>query len=139
VLLGSADFGLVCAFDRDGHCLWRDGLVAHVGTMAVSADAGRIVLACFTDGLCCYSLTQPRQTRLPRAAPARLVGMDYKGELFLTAGLGNELALRSSDGEVRSVLTLASSPVALAVEALVGSAVVALAGGMLVRIELSGT
>jgi hypothetical protein len=135
-LVGSADFGLVCAFDRAGRCLWRDGLVAHVGSLAVSADGGRVVLACFTDGLCCYALTQPRQARLPRAAPSRLAAIDYKGELLLTAGLGNELALRGGDGEVRAVLAMPSSPVAVAVEALGDSAVAALAGGMLARVEL---
>ncbi len=32
-LVGAAEFGLVCAFDAGGQCLWRDGLVAHFGAM----------------------------------------------------------------------------------------------------------
>lgn len=135
-LVGSADFGLVCTFDFTGRCLWRDGLVVHIGSLAVSGDGGRILLACFTDGLCCYTLGQPRQTRLPRAAPSRLVAMAYRGERTVTAGLGNELTLRGADGEILDALSLPSSPVALAVEPLGDAVVAALAGGSLVRVEL---
>jgi hypothetical protein len=139
VLVGSAEFGLVCAFDRMGHCMWRDGLVAHVGSLAVSGDGGRIVLACFTEGLCCYALSQPKQERLPKAGPSRLAVLSYSGQAILTVGLDGQLVLRNGGGTVRDELPLPAAPVALAMEALGDAALAALAGGELVRVELPET
>ena len=133
--MGSAEFGLVCAFDRTGKLLWRDGLVAHVGSLAVSGDGGRIVLACFTEGLCCYSLAQPRQARLPKA-PARLAALSYTGGTILTAGLEGLLALRDAEGMVRDELPLPAQAVGIAVEALGESALAVLASSEVVRVEL---
>jgi hypothetical protein len=138
VLVGSAEFGLVCAFDRTGHCLWRDGLVAHVGSLATSGDGGRIVLACFTEGLCCYALSQPKQERLPKAGPSRLAGLDYTGQTIVTAGLDSQLTLRDAGGAVRDELPLRAAPVAIAVEALGESVVAALTNGDVVRVGLPG-
>jgi hypothetical protein len=136
VLVGSAEFGLVCAFDRTGHCLWRDGLVAHVGALAVCGDGARIVLACFTEGLCGYALTQPRQVRLPKAAPSRLVALSYTGQTTLTADLDCQVALRDAEGEILDELPLPAAPAAIAVEALGESAVAVLSSGEIVRIEM---
>src|SRR5262249_7346088 len=55
-LVGSADYGLVACYDLAGRPLWRDGLVAHVGSLATSEDGGQIILACFTEGLQRYTL-----------------------------------------------------------------------------------
>ncbi len=134
-LVGCAEFGLVCAFDRAGACLWRTGLVAHVGGLAVSGDGGRIVLACFTEGLSCYSLAQARRVALARAAPSRLVALDYRCEVTVTVGLANELALRGPQGDVRDVLLLPANPVAVAVEALGEGVYAALADGTIARAE----
>jgi hypothetical protein len=137
VLIGSAEYGLVCVFDQAGRCLWRDGLVAHVGGLAVTGD-GQSTLACFTDGLNRYPWTQAKKSTQPHAGPSRLVALDYRGENVLTAGLDQELAHRQAGGETRSSLTLSSVPVALAMEALGDSAIAVLAGGELVRIILEG-
>ncbi len=135
-LVGSAEFGLVCAFDRGGHCLWREGLVVHVGSLAVSGDGSRIVLACFTEGLFVYALNQPRLLRLPQAAPCRLAALGYTGEPILTAGLENQLALRDARGEQGDELALPGPPLALALAALGEWAVVALAGGKVVGVAI---
>jgi hypothetical protein len=138
VLVGTAEFGLVCALDRAGQGLWRDGLVAHVGALAVSGDGSRIVLACFTEGLCCYALAQPRQVRLPKAAPSRLVALSYSGKTILTVGLDSQVVLRDGEGEVRDELPLPAPPAAIAVEAMGESALAALGNGEVVRLELPG-
>src|SRR5262249_10270382 len=41
-LVGAADLGLVCAFDKIGRALWREGLMANVGSLAVSGAGERI-------------------------------------------------------------------------------------------------
>src|SRR4051794_4371034 len=43
-LLGCADFGLVTCFDLAGHLVWRDGPVAHCGSLSTNGDGSRIVL-----------------------------------------------------------------------------------------------
>lgn len=135
-LFGCAEYGLVAAFDRAGKEQWRDGLVANVGGLAVSGDGKRVVLACFTEGLYRYSVVKSQREQLARAAPSRLVGLDYRGEVLLTTGLGKELVRRGLDGELRSILLLPANPVAVALEALGEAAVVLLASGALARVEL---
>jgi hypothetical protein len=136
-LVGSAEYGLVYAFDRDGKGLWRDGLVAHVGGMAVAGDGARILLACFTEGLMGYSVTQSQRRQLARAAPSRLVALDYRGEVLVTTGLANELALRGAEGEIKEVLMLPANATAITLDALGTSVVVMLANGEIARVELA--
>ena len=136
VLVGCAEFGLVCAFDREGHCLWREGLAVNVGSLAVSGDGERIVLACYTEGLCVYSLSQPRQQRLPQAAPCRLAALGYLGEPILTTGEEHRLALRDGQGAPRKEWQLPGAALALGLAALGDWAVVVLAGGQVVGVEV---
>ncbi len=133
-LVGSADFGLVACFGEGGRGLWRDGLVAHVGSLAASGDGANIVLACFTEGLCCYGLERPRPERLPQAAPCRLAAVSYAGDLLLTAGLEDRLYLRQRDGTVRGELALGGVPADLALGPLGEYAEVALADGRLLGV-----
>ncbi|MFO0880563.1 MAG: PQQ-binding-like beta-propeller repeat protein [Gemmataceae bacterium] len=136
LLLASAQYGLVCAFDATGHMLWRDGLVAHVGALTLTGDGGRVLLPCFTEGLFSYEAATGKRTHLPRAAPSRLAAIDYRGQTILTAGLGHELARRSADGAVCSVLLFSSNLIALAVGALGNDAFALLEDGTLIGIEI---
>jgi hypothetical protein len=134
-LLASADFGLVCCFGHGGRVVWRNGLVAHVGSLAVSGT-GTALLACFTEGLCVYPAGQPRQQRLPRAGPCRLAALSYSGEVVLTAGLENQVSLRDRKGVARAEQLLEGPPVALALGPLGDHAVLALADGRVLRLDL---
>ena len=49
--------GLLAAFDLSCNCLWRDGLVATIGALAVNGSGDRIVLACYSEGLRFYNAT----------------------------------------------------------------------------------
>ncbi len=129
VLAGSADFGLVVCLDAGGACLWRDGLVAHVGSLAVSGDGSAIVLACFTDGLYLYAVDRPHAKHLPQAAPCHLAALSYAADTLLTAGPENEVCLRERDGLVRARFAAEGAVVALALAALGDFAVLALAEG----------
>jgi hypothetical protein len=128
-IAGSADYGLVICFDAEGKLLWRDGLVAHIGSLAVSGDGGVIALACFTEGIYCYGVERPQTKRIAQAAPCHLGAVSYDGDVFLTAGLQNQVALRDHDGAVRREWT-AEGPIAgLALGPLADFAVVGLAEG----------
>jgi hypothetical protein len=132
VLAVSADFGLVACFDAAGKCLWRDGLVANVGSLAVSGDGGRIVLACFTEGLCCYAVDRPNPERLAQAAPCHLGAVSYAGDVLLTAGLKSQVALRDRQGAAQQEFTAESTIAALALGALGDFAVLGLAEGQVI-------
>ena len=56
LLVGCADFGLVACINAAGTVVWRDGLVAHTGSLACSDEGGLIAVACYGDGLWCYDL-----------------------------------------------------------------------------------
>jgi hypothetical protein len=140
LLAGCADFGLVMIHDDSGQCVWRDAVVAHLGSLAVSGDGLHVALACFSEGVAWYTLdhSRPReprlvgQRRLTQSAPCRLAALSYPGDVLLTAGLENDLAVRDRDGNVRGEYSAEGSPVALAVDALGRSGVVALLDGSVV-------
>jgi hypothetical protein len=132
LLVGSADFGLVMAFDPAGQSVWRDGLVAHVGSLAVTGS-GRSALACFSAGLQWFEV-DGRRAPVTEAAPCRLADLSYDGAILLTVGPGSEVSLRKRDG---GLTTWASSaqPTAAALDALVRMALVGLADGRVVALD----
>jgi WD40 repeat protein len=135
VLVGAADFGLVVCFGASGECLWRDGLVAHVGSLAVSGEGSSVLLACFSDGLVRYNTSGPEQQRLPLESPCPLVALSYDGDSLLTADRQNRLCLRDSKGVLRDHLNLDAPVVAVAMGALGDYAVVGLANGAIQRFD----
>lgn len=135
VLIGAADFGLVVCFASSGECLWQDGLVAHVGSLAVSGDGSCVLLACFSDGLVRYNTAGPQQQRIPLETPCPFAALSYDGECLLTADRREHLCLRDSKGEPRDQINLDTPAVALALGALGDYAVVGLANGAILRFD----
>lgn len=136
-LVGAADFGLVGLYDASGGGVWRDGLVAHVGGLAVSGDGRRIVLACFTEGLKRYSAEQQRPVSVGKGIAARAIAMNYAGDVLLTIGLeGTTLTRRDAEGQTVEEIALPGPVAGLAADALGEAAVVALTAGELRRYEL---
>ncbi len=135
-LVGSADFGLVACLDLAGQWVWRDGLVAHTGALAVNGEGEQILLACFTEGLRRYGVKGRAQGRLPVAEPCRLVAQSFDGSLILVADLTHHLLLLDRAGRTLYTHSLESPAVALALSALGDSAVVALTGDTLVCLDL---
>lgn len=135
VLVGAADFGLVVCFGASGECLWRDGLVAHVGSLAVSGDGSCVLLACFSDGLHWYSTDGPQQQRILLESPCRLASLSYAGDCLLTADRPQRLCLRDPKGDIREQLNLDAPVAAAALSALADFAVVGLANGAILRFD----
>ncbi len=118
LLVGAADFGLVVCFGSAGECLWRDGLVAHVGSLAVRGDGDGLLLACFGDGLYRYRAAGPPPQQILLDAACSRAAVSYAGDRVLTAERDNRVCLRDGDGTRRDPITLDASPVALALGAL---------------------
>jgi hypothetical protein len=131
-LVGSADYGLVACYDSTGRCVWRDGLVANVGSLAARGDGSLVVLTCFSEGICCYRNGDPRTRRfLPHTAPAHRAAMSYDGKTILTTDRESTLAWHDADGPLRRKTPVDARPVALALAPLGDGAVVAFADGRL--------
>jgi hypothetical protein len=135
-LIGSADYGLVTCFELTGRCVWRDGLVAHIGSLAVSSDGSQIMLACFTEGVQRYNLAGKNKGRLHLSEPCRLVTLSFAGSLLLVAGLSHRILLHDRKGRVLCDHELSKPAVGLALTALGDRAVAALADGRLVGLDL---
>jgi hypothetical protein len=134
-LVGAADFGLLACFDPAGRCVWREGLVAHVGSLAVSG-AGRIAVACFTEGLRFYDLEGKKDGGFALAEPCRLAALTYDGGKALATGLGNRLLLLDRSGRTLESTELECPAAALALGALGDRAAVALSDGRIVAFDL---
>lgn len=135
VLVGAADFGLIVCFGASGECLWRDGLVAHVGSLAVNGDGSCILLACFTDGLYRYNAAGPQQQRIALESPCRFAALSYAGDHMLTADSPQRLCLRNRTGDIRKQMNLDGPIAGVALNALADSAVVGLANGTVLRFD----
>jgi hypothetical protein len=137
LLLACSDVGLVAGFDLAGRCLWRDGFLANVGSLAVSGSGDRVVLACFTEGLRFYGLTGQKLGHQVLPDPCRLCCLSYDGRLALAAGLSGKLTLLDRDGAIRPGPALDPAPVALALAPLGDSLLAALPDCRVVGLDLA--
>src|SRR5207244_13036266 len=115
--------------DRRGQVLWRDGLVAHVGGLAVNGDGSQLVLACFSEGLRRYDKDGATLPALTLPEPCRLVAQSYDGRAILVAGMTARLWLIDQTGAVRASHGAGQASAALALGARAASAGSALAHG----------
>jgi hypothetical protein len=130
-LVGCADYGLVACLDWQGQWLWRDGLVAYVGSLACSGDGELIVLACFGEGIQCYPLAGPKRQRLPGVEGSRLAAVSFDGQRVLAEANGNQVVLLNPAGEALARHAFDKPVAGLALDALGRHAAVALADGTL--------
>jgi hypothetical protein len=135
LLVASADYGFVGAFDLAGRCVWRDGLVAHVGGLAVTGDGNQLVLACFSEGLQRYGAGGRRLERLSLEESCRLVAISFAGQQVLVGGLSKRLLLLNSAGKTLATHALDQSAIALALGPLGDYCVIALADCRVARGE----
>jgi hypothetical protein len=133
VLIGCADYGLVACFDLDGSMRWRDGLVAHAGSLAVNGDGSQILIACFSEGLQGYDLAGKKLEHWPVIEPYRLVSQAFTGLSTLVAGMSQRLLLLDQAGKALVTQQTDKSITAIALSALGDHATVAFADGPIVR------
>ncbi len=136
VLVGASDFGLVVCFGSTGECLWRDGLVAHISSLASNGDGSCLLLTCFSDGLVRYRAEEPKQERISLDAACHLASPTYAGDYLLTADRQNRICVRDDKGTIQDQITLDSAVLAASLAALGDSVFVGLANGTLRRLEL---
>jgi hypothetical protein len=136
LLLGCADYGLLACFDLKGACVWREGLVVHIGGLGVSGDGEQIVLACYSEGLRRYSRKGRKLDHLPLAEPCSLVTLTYDGRGMLVAGLSHQLLRLDADGRPVCSYALEKPAAALALGAFGDEAFVACTGGPLLAFHL---
>lgn len=135
-LIAAADFGLVMAFDLKGRCLWQDRLFAHLGSLAVDGLGERVAFACFTDGLRFYNRQGKVSGTVMLSEPCRLAAMSYDGDRLLVGGLEARLHLLDRSGSPRVVLSIPAPAVTLALGPLAEYALVGLADGRILGVDL---
>jgi hypothetical protein len=136
-LIGASDYGLVACFDLTGRWVWRDGLVAHVGSISVSGDGKAIVLACFTDGLHSYTLAGKKKDPQPGPEPCTLASIAFDGQITAIAGLSDRLTVLNGDGTPLATHVLGQPAAALVLSALGDKAVIAFTDGTLAAFEIT--
>jgi hypothetical protein len=136
LLVGCADYGLVACFESTGKLLWRDGLVAHIGSLAVTGDASQIALACFSEGIQRYTGAGAKIDRLTLPEPCHLAALSFDGRQLLVAGLGNQIRLLDPQGQTLATHIFDQPAAALSLGALGDRAVAALIDGPVVGLSL---
>jgi hypothetical protein len=137
VLVGSAEYGLVACFDLAGRQVWRDGLVANVGSLAVTGDRGLVVLACFSEGIQRYALDGQKLERMALDEPCRLLALSFDGRVLLGATTMQRLLLADASGKTLASHQPEGPVAALALGPLADYAAVALADGQLIGLDLN--
>jgi len=128
-IMASADYGLAGSFDLQGEWRWRDGLVVHIGALAVNGDGSQLLLACFSEGLRRFDASGKAIDPLTLAEPCRLVAQSFDGSRILVAGMDSQLWLVDREGRVLAGRHLTQSATALALGPLGDFAVVAMNDG----------
>lgn len=135
-IVGASDYGLVACFNVDGTWLWRDGLVAHVGSLTLTGAGERILLACFTEGLISYDLAGKKLDKVETAAACRLASLSFDGRLTLVAWLTKQLVVLDAAGRNLGALPCDQTIVAVAMGPLASNGCVALADGLVLGLDL---
>jgi hypothetical protein len=112
-------------------------LVANVGSLAVSGSGQEIALACFSEGLLCYTIDRSRPEPGPWSAPCRLGALSWDGGTALLAELDGQITLRDRGNRMVDQWKSSALPVALALTPLADQAVVGTAEGRVVLLETS--
>jgi hypothetical protein len=139
VLLAASDYGLAACFDLKGKLIWRDGLVAHIGSLTVSGSGESVILACFTEGLQRYSLTGKNLGRQSLTEPCRLAAVTFDGGHLLVAAMGSRLHWLDAEYRILSTFSLDQPALAMGLAPLGDRAVVADNSGFLVGLDLRRT
>ena len=129
LLIGSADFGSVAAFNLKGERRWQDTPVAHCGSLTATGNGSLIGLASFSDGLSLYDLRGTRRTGGPRPGACRLAALSYDGTALLTAGLDGRVRLHDRNGKAETEFHPEAAVASLALDALGHTAFVGQADG----------
>lgn len=135
-LVACADYGLVACFDQKGAWAWREGLVAHVGALAVDGYGEQIVLACFSEGLLRYSVTGTKHPRRAIGEPCRLASIAFDGAHTLIAGVSRRLYLLDAGGQSILAHELEHTPIAIGLNAHGDTATAAFRDGTLLALDL---
>jgi hypothetical protein len=136
LVVGSAEYGLLACVDLTGRQRWRDGPVAHVGSLAVSGDGNRILLACFSEGLQRYGPDGKKHERLVLDEPCRLAALSFDGRVLLAALLSNPVLLVDDGGNTLASYVPDAPVTALALGPLANYAALALADGRVLGLDL---
>lgn len=136
LLVGCADFGLIVCLDLSGSVLWRDGLVAQVGSLSIAARGEPIALACYSDGLWCYGAKGQKRQRTD-LAPCSLAVLSYTGDALLTVGLEAKVRLLDRDGTCRDSTPLEAAIRKVALSPLAETAWVGLGEGKVMALQVA--
>jgi hypothetical protein len=135
-ILAGSDYGLAACFNINGKLVWRDGLVAHIGSLTVSGSGESVILACFTEGLQRYSLAGKNLGRQSLTEPCRLAVLTFDGSHLLVAGMGPRLHWLDAEYRILSTHALEKPPVAIGLTPLGDRVVIAGTDGSLVGLDL---
>jgi hypothetical protein len=137
-VVGCSTLGLSACYSFQGHSIWQNSLVCHIGALAIRGVDGLCALSCISEGLQLYSYAGKDLGRRRLSEPCRLVSAPFASELFLTAGLSNRIGLVNQECEPLAELTLDKPARHIAISAAGDQGFAALPGGGLVSFQIEG-
>lgn len=138
LLIGAAAAGVVVAFDPRGQCLWRQGIAAHLGSLAVSGDGKVIVLAGYGEGPCCFDPAGQRLPLLRKLGPCRRLVLSFDGRMLALEDLDGVVHLATSGCVKLEAHTPQGRILDLALAPLGDAVTLGLQAGGLVELSLQG-
>jgi hypothetical protein len=135
-MVGCSNLGLIACYNFAGNTVWQSGLVCHVGALAIRGADGACALACYSEGLQHYSFAGKNLGRRRLREPCRLVSVAFASELFLAAGLSNQVYLVNQSGVLLAQSRLEKPAAHIALSAAGDQGFAALFGGGLVSFQI---
>ena len=137
-VIGAADFGLVAAFDEKLTISWRETPVTHLGSLAIDGEGNKILVASFSEGITWIDGSGKSQKNLVTPVPCGQVCLSFDGEYLLAGGVGNQVMVLGSQGELLAQHEMADQVQALGYGPLGQEIYAVLAGGTIVKYRLEG-
>ncbi|QDT67101.1 WD40 repeat domain-containing protein [Calycomorphotria hydatis] len=134
LLIGAAEYGLLCGFTHDGRAIWDVKLWANCGSMSLAGNGKSIALSGFNHGVQLFSGKGDNQGTLMMDGSPNLASLSYDGKRIVVGTLEGHVCLLTSGGRTMWVGKAPEEVTAIQCDAFGHSAICATKNGQLVRL-----
>lgn len=134
-IIGAADHGLLCCHDLDGDEVWLERLYANCGSLSVTGDAKRILVAEYSHGLQVFDGRGQSQASFVLDGTPSLVAASHFGERAAVSTVEQQIYWLDADGTLLWATECPEEVLSLHCDPLGEWLIIALKSGRILRLD----
>jgi len=135
ILLGAAEYGLLCCHALDGSPIWNEKLWSNIGDLSATGDGGTIYLAGFTYGVQVFDADGTHYGSYVLEGTPNHVATSYQPQHLFVTTLEKHLYRLDANGDVRWTSQLPDDVCRIHCDPLDAGLVCGFASGRIMRLE----